>query len=140
MVGIAERDYYTVAEAATVLDVSPSTVLRWIKSGLLPAQRVGPKNLRIQKADVKNMERPVEVERITETARVPLINFAERPAIKGLVVPRLTEEERASAREAFRLADELRARILARRGGVPLASSDILIQESREERSRQLLQ
>jgi PAS domain S-box-containing protein/excisionase family DNA binding protein len=40
-------DYYRVSEAAALLKVSHSTVWRWIKSGKLPAQRVGPKTIRI---------------------------------------------------------------------------------------------
>lgn len=139
MVGIAERDYYTVAEAAAVLDVSPSTVLRWIKAGRLPAQRVGPKTLRIRKQDVESMEQPVEDiasiwERVQAKGIIPM-----RPVIHSLKIPPMTDEEVAAMDEAFRLADELSARILKRRGGIPLGDSDVLIQEAREERSRQLL-
>ena len=41
MVAAPEKDYYTVAEAAAELDVSPSTVWRWITAQQLPAYRVG---------------------------------------------------------------------------------------------------
>jgi excisionase family DNA binding protein len=47
-----ETDYYTVAQAAKVLAVSPSTIWRWIKADILPAYRVGPRKIRIKKEDL----------------------------------------------------------------------------------------
>ncbi len=52
MKSINERDYYTVAEVAEILDVSHSTVWRWIRAGRLPAYRVGARNLRIRQRDL----------------------------------------------------------------------------------------
>jgi excisionase family DNA binding protein len=48
----AERSYYTVAEAANQLDVSPATVWRWIEAQILPAYRIGPRRIRIRKEDL----------------------------------------------------------------------------------------
>lgn len=53
-----ERDYYTVAQAAEMLEVSTTTVWRWIKAELLPAYRAGPKNLRIKKQDLERVITP----------------------------------------------------------------------------------
>ncbi len=66
MARTSAKDYYTVAEAAEVLGVSPSTIWRWIKSRRLPAYRVGPKNIRIQKADVEAVIRPAREENSVE--------------------------------------------------------------------------
>lgn len=41
-----------VAEAARLMGMSHSTVCRWIESGRLPATRVGPKSIRINRRDV----------------------------------------------------------------------------------------
>lgn len=53
MKSVRERDYYTVAEVAELLDVSHSTVWRWIRAGKLPAFRVGSRNLRIRSRDLE---------------------------------------------------------------------------------------
>jgi excisionase family DNA binding protein len=50
------RDYYTVAEAARRLNVSHSTVWRWIRARKLPAYRVGSRNLRIRSVDLDRLE------------------------------------------------------------------------------------
>jgi excisionase family DNA binding protein len=55
---VAERDYVTVAEAARMLDVSRSTVWRWVGSGRLNAQRLGPKTIRIRRRDVERVGGP----------------------------------------------------------------------------------
>jgi excisionase family DNA binding protein len=44
---MTERRFVTPAEAATVLRVSPDTVLRLISAGTLPAIRVSPRLIRI---------------------------------------------------------------------------------------------
>ncbi len=54
-----ERQYYTVAEAAAVLDVSPSTIWRWIKAKKLPAYRVGERAIRIKKDDLAAIIQPL---------------------------------------------------------------------------------
>jgi excisionase family DNA binding protein len=53
------RDNYCVSEAAALLKVSPSTVRRWIKTGKLPAQRVGPKTIRIKQEDLTSVQQSV---------------------------------------------------------------------------------
>lgn len=50
------------AEAAAYKGVNESTIRRWIYKGLLPAQRVGPRLLRIKRADLDAMNQPVRVE------------------------------------------------------------------------------
>jgi len=53
-----ERNYYTVAEAARFLDVSPVTVWRWIEARKLEAYRVGPRQIRIREEDLLAVIRP----------------------------------------------------------------------------------
>ncbi|MEK7215939.1 MAG: helix-turn-helix domain-containing protein [Chloroflexota bacterium] len=54
------RDYYTVAEAAKLLDVSIATVWRWVTGGKLPAYRVGPRTIRIAKKDLSTVISPAQ--------------------------------------------------------------------------------
>ena len=54
-----EREFYTAAEAARELDVSRTTIWRWIGEGRLVAYRVGGRTLRIRREDVKRALRPV---------------------------------------------------------------------------------
>lgn len=56
-------DYYTVSEAARILDVSPSTVWRWIEADKLPAYRVGPRAIRIKKQDLEAVVQPARAKR-----------------------------------------------------------------------------
>jgi len=50
----------TVAEAATLLKVTPHTIYRWIANGRLPAVRYSRRVLRVRKGDLKGVgARPV---------------------------------------------------------------------------------
>lgn len=44
-------NYYTVAEAAGELDVTRQTIYRWIKNGILEAEKIGRETL-IEKAEI----------------------------------------------------------------------------------------
>lgn len=50
--------FYTVAEAADELGVSPSTVWRWIDANMLPAQRLGRRRIRIRREDLALVASP----------------------------------------------------------------------------------
>ena len=50
--GPAERGYYNVSEAARILGVSRMTISRWIRSGRLPAARLGHRTVRIRHDDL----------------------------------------------------------------------------------------
>ncbi len=52
-------DLLTVAEAATVLKVSPITIHRWLKQGRLTAYRVGPRAVRISSSELTRPLLPI---------------------------------------------------------------------------------
>jgi excisionase family DNA binding protein len=52
-------EYLGVKESAEYLGVNESTIRRWIKKGLLPAERVGPRLLRIKRADLDALKQPI---------------------------------------------------------------------------------
>lgn len=52
------RKFYTVPEAARLLEVSPSTIWRWIQADKLPAFRVGPRAIRIREEDLHTIVQP----------------------------------------------------------------------------------
>ena len=54
----AERQYFTVAEAARVLDVSRTTIWRWIAEGRLRAYRAGVRTIRIKREDLRALMQP----------------------------------------------------------------------------------
>ena len=84
----SEGEFYTVAEAARALGISPVTVWRWIEAEKLPAYRVGPRNIRIRKDDVQSMIKPArtkEVPREKERVQIEPATEAELARRKALV-------------------------------------------------------
>ncbi|MBV8552916.1 MAG: helix-turn-helix domain-containing protein [Acidobacteriaceae bacterium] len=47
--------YITTTEVASELGVHRATVVRWIKAGVLPAIRIGPRMFRIARKDIQCM-------------------------------------------------------------------------------------
>ena len=56
------RRFYTIPEAARFLEVSPSTVWRWVQARELRAYRVGPRRFRIRLEDLERVVRPTDKE------------------------------------------------------------------------------
>lgn len=114
-----ERDYYTVAEAAKLLNVSHSTVWRWIRAGKLRAYRIGSRNLRVRRQDLKNLRGFEPDDQEWES-----LSFAER---RALLLRPLSDEE---AREQ----QELIERVTKNRAQYSIApmTSDELVRRSRE--------
>jgi excisionase family DNA binding protein len=46
-----DEEFLTVAEAATLLRVAPSTIRRWIREGDVPAHRIGRRRVALLRAD-----------------------------------------------------------------------------------------
>jgi excisionase family DNA binding protein len=122
----SDLDLLTLKEAATLLKVSVVTLRRWIKQGRLPAYHVGPRKVRINRSDLSKAFTPAYRE---EVSAVP----------EKITIRPLTDAEVAEQLQAIAESEAFLARMRAKRGGKPLASSVPLIRQSREERSKQLL-
>jgi len=117
-----EIEYYTVAEAARLLRVSPPTIWRWIESGSLPALRAGKRAIRIRRDD---LEQALQAVRPGTGATMEgyTIHVGDGRDDQVALVHELEEGQRL---------------MLKRRQGEPLPSSAALIRELREERGLHL--
>ena len=87
----------TVEEAARRLKVNPQTLRRWIRSGLLPARKLGKKAYRISAADLEervSLPTPAQAAQRTEAAHRLLV-LRDRLQHRGLSVAELIAESRA---------------------------------------------
>ena len=130
----ATTDWLSIGEAVRQLKVGRTTLHRWVKQGRLTAYRVGPKAVRIRRADLERLITPVaaagrEGDGMPETQP----NHTSPETIAPL-----TDEQQRQAFAALKAAQEFRAYLLAKRGGKPFDESWPLIRAAREERSEQL--
>ncbi len=124
-----DEEYLTVAEAATLLRVAPSTIRRWIREGDVPAHRIGRRRVALRRADLARLITPAR----------PAAETKDDVAVNEPVVGRrLTPEEKQRALEAMERAQELAKRTFEERGGKLFPPSWITINEQRDERTRQL--
>jgi len=130
MRSVLEEETLSVAEAAELLKVSKSTLWRWIDRGDLPAYRVGRRRIRLKRTDIEN--RLVAARELRHVQQVPIYTSVED------VPRRLTPEEQARGFDALNRLRELQEVMLARNGGKLFSSSTDLINEARDERTRQL--
>jgi excisionase family DNA binding protein len=124
-----DEEYVTVAEAAVLLRVAPSTVRRWIREGDVPAHRIGRRRIALRRADLARLITPARPAAETK------INAAVDDPVVGR---RLTPEE---VQQALQIMDRIQQRakeIQARRGGKLFPPAWITINEQRDERTRQL--
>lgn len=128
-----EGQLYSVQEAASALGVSTSTIWRWIETERLPAYRIGPKAVRIRKADLEDAVKPAR----TNAKEVIAMRSSATTAVDVANKP-LTAAEADHMLRAIERAEALREKMLARRKGKPLSSSWDIIDRAREERSRDL--
>lgn len=124
-----QGEYLTVAEAATLLRVAPSTVRRWIREGDVPAYRIGRRRVALKRADLSNLITPAR----------PGVETSGNLADDQLWEPRrLTPEEQQQALELMDRIQQRAKEITARRGGKLFPPAWITINEQRDERTRQL--
>ena len=124
-----DEEYVTVAKAATLLRVAPSTVRRWIREGDVPAHRIGRRRVALRRADLARLIRPAR----------PAAEMKNNAAVDDpFVGRRLTPEEVQQALEALDRAQRHADETQARRGGKLFPPSWITINEQRDERTRQL--
>ncbi len=112
----------SVPEAAKALGISVSTAWRWIDRGILPSVRIGPRRVFVRREDLQPL--PVE---------------GKKPRITP--PPRMTEAEQRRAWKAIEATRKLREALFAANGYRPFEpESWVLINEARDERSRQLME
>lgn len=128
MIDRLSQDRVTVAEAADLLHVNQSTIRRWIREGKLPAYRIGERRLALRVADLDQVVSPVR-----ELPEVSKLAGETRPVRRTL-----TPEEVRRGLEAMDRAEERAKRITARRGGRLFPPSWEILDELRDERTRQL--
>ena len=116
----------SVKEAASFLRISESTVWRYADQDILPAYRVGKKRVMFRRSDLEGL-----LSRLRRR-REPVAGNKE-----GLRLFALSEGSRVAS-GAMERAREVRERILARRGGVPVSESWEDINAAREERTADL--
>jgi excisionase family DNA binding protein len=124
----------TIDETAKLLKVTPTTVRRYISAGQLPALKFG-RRVRIRKEAVENLLSPVTPKRPEATAR----ENGGRTKESDWFVPRLlTPEEQGRALAAVEQLKRLQEELLAKRGGRLFCPSWELLNEARDQRSRDL--
>jgi excisionase family DNA binding protein len=126
---ILDEQYVTVPEAAKLVGVHAASIRRWIDSGQLPAHRVGRRRVLIKRADLAKLITPAR----SEQEKGGAMSRAE-----SLQVSSLSREEQVKLLQAVEAAKRAQQEQLARRAGKPFPSSDTLINELRDERSREL--
>jgi excisionase family DNA binding protein len=115
-------------EAADLLRVSESTVWRYAEQDLLPAYRLGPKQIRFRASDLESL-----IYRVPRRRKKPVVSMTER-----LRLTSMSSGEMRATDELIARAASLRADILTRRGGVVVSDSAEDINAAREERSSEL--
>ncbi|MCD6032015.1 MAG: hypothetical protein K0S78_4197 [Thermomicrobiales bacterium] len=124
-----EEEYLTVAEAATLLRVAPSTVRRWIRDGDVPAYRIGRRRVALKRDDLSTLITPARPGAETSGNLGDDQDWEPR---------RLTPDEQQRALEALDRAQALAKRTFEERGGKLFPPAWITINEQRDERTRQL--
>ena len=123
-------DYLTVAEAAALLRVSPSTIRRWIRNGAVPADRIGPRRIALKRGDLTALVTAAPTRTTAEQSVAPLPASEIRPP-----TPEEWERGLAALERAQRLAEQ----IFVQRGCKLFPPAWETIAEMRDERTRQLM-
>jgi excisionase family DNA binding protein len=121
--------YLTVRQAAEHFSVHPSTIRRWIDRGRLPAYRLGEKRIGVRPSDLARLVSP----RSARRGHGGGMAHAERP-----IILRLTKEEQRRGLKALAELERFRDELAARSGKLSPESWELLNQ-SRDERTRDLL-
>lgn len=129
-----EEEYLTVAEAAALLRVAPSTIRRWIREGDVPAHRLGRRRVGLRRHDLSQLIKPVQAE---EALSRDTAGDDDPERIKRR---KLTDEEVERGLAAMDRAERHAKELLAARGGELFPDSAEVIHRMRQERTRQLVE
>jgi excisionase family DNA binding protein len=124
-------DFLTISEAADSIQVSQSTIRRWIREGDLPAYRIGKRRVAVRRKDLAGLIGPLRLR--DESKKSDPAEAHELPE-----VGRLTPEEQRRGFEALERLKQMQQEMLTERGGKPFSPGWKLINEARDERSREL--
>ena len=124
------EEYLTVAEAAALMRVAPSTIRRWIREGDLPAYRLGRRRVGLRRDDLASLVTPAR----KGMDRVSNMRGDEHPPIRTL-----TPEERRQGLAAMERIVKMRKEDLAHAAAKLYSPSWEILAELREERTRQLM-
>lgn len=126
-----ETDYLTVAEAASMLGVGESAILRWIEIGMLPSHCVADRPVAVARDDLRKFLGPV---RSTSTSMSGEVMTADHPVFRPL-----TPEEREHGL-AWIEETERRGKELMKRLGIERFEPEswVLLDEARAERDKRL--
>jgi len=127
-----QDEFVTVSEAAKALRVSVPTIKRWLKDGRIPAYRLGPRYIRIRRADLTGVLTPMR-EEVSPMPEGPVRELAPIPTT--LTVKPLTAAQIVQLDKAIRGTQKVIEMIRTRRNGEPLAPSWPILRESREDRA-----
>lgn len=125
----------TVQETAQMLKVTPTTVRRYITAGRLPAVKVG-RGVRVHKEAVIDLLFPIVVPK--RPGAPDQEKGGHMPEIERMTLPPLTEEETQAVLAAIEQSKRERADLAAKYRAVPVPSSLGLLDEAREQRTREL--
>ena len=73
----------TLAEAAIYSRVPRSTLRRWIAQGLLPANRLGPRRIRVDLNDVDAMRQPIPTANVAVSSHHETEQTADDERVKS---------------------------------------------------------
>lgn len=59
--GVAPRRWGSIAEAALRVGVSRKTIRNWIAAGIIDAERIGPRLIRVDMDSLESVGRPLAV-------------------------------------------------------------------------------
>ena len=110
--------------------MAPSTIRRWIREGDVPAYRLGQRRIALRRMDLATLITPVR----SSVEEGSTMTRDEHPEI-----PRPTPEQIQRGLEALAHAEMINEEILAERGGKPFSPSWEILNELRDERTRQLM-
>ena len=68
---MAELKYLTSEEVLQLLRISKPTLTRWVRDGIIPAVRLGPRQLRFPKADLLNWVESQRTDRVAPAPHTP---------------------------------------------------------------------